>query len=81
MSEWLQRRGFAVFRIQACDEGEMLHSFFDNASPVTWIASGKAARGRNHAVVYRGEHMLHDPHQSRAGLIDITAATVLVPRQ
>ena len=34
-----------------------------------WIATGKSPRGNcNHAVVFLGGKMVHDPHPDRAGL-------------
>lgn len=78
MSKWLNGLGFAAVRVQATGDGEILHSYFDG-NGATWIASGLTERGRNHATVWRGTEMIHDPHPSRAGLLTITAALVIVP--
>ena len=75
MAKWAKERGFSVVRVQCTGDGEMMHSIFQEADGL-WIASGPAARGRNHAVVFRGSEMIHDPHSSREGLVSITAATV-----
>ena len=74
---WLASRGLDVVRVQATGDGELLHT--PTHGRALWIASGPAARGRNHAVVYRGPDMIHDPHPSGAGLEAVTAATVILP--
>ncbi len=36
------------------------------------IANGPASRGCHHSVVYFNEDLIHDPHLSREGLLDVT---------
>ncbi len=44
------------------------------------ILAGKSPRGDFlHAVVARGAEIVHDPHPSRAGLLTVVDATLLVP--
>ena len=47
--------------------------------PVYFIASGPSPRGIEHSVVYRGTKMVHDPHPSRAGIVEITSVWALLP--
>ena len=44
------------------------------------IAIGLAARGHKHAVVWRGDHMVHDPHPDRSGLVDTESFIILERR-
>jgi hypothetical protein len=44
-----------------------------------YIASGPAARGCSHMVVMRDGELLHDPHPSRAGLLEIQHTWLLIP--
>jgi hypothetical protein len=84
LGHWLRRHGLG-------------HVTFGNsgffANDPTWrslyrehylIAGGPAARGHQHSVVYRGvDELVHDPHPSRAGLIeveDFTFITVADPK-
>lgn len=46
---------------------------------VHWIASGPGPRGCDHAVIFKGDKLWHDPHPSRAGLIEVTSMGLLVP--
>lgn len=43
------------------------------------LGSGPAARGVRHMVVMKGFNLVHDPHPSRAGLIEVDTVTLLVP--
>lgn len=43
------------------------------------IASGRSPRGVDHACVALDGVTIHDPHPSRAGLLEITDYEVLVP--
>lgn len=43
-----------------------------------WIASGPSERGWNHAVLFRGRRLWHDPHPSRAGVLRVTGWTVFL---
>jgi hypothetical protein len=66
--EWLEALGIGVWR----EEG---HYVFDGF----YLASGPAERGVSHMVVYRNGELAHDPHPSRAGLIDVAWSRMLVP--
>lgn len=44
------------------------------------IVSGPSPRGPwLHATVWRGGEIIHDPHPSRAGILDVSDTLVLVP--
>ena len=43
-----------------------------------WIAGGMSPRGIQHAVVYLGGEMAHDPHPSRAGLVGNVESALIV---
>jgi hypothetical protein len=47
--------------------------------PIVYLASGTSPRGLAHMVVMYGEELLHDPHPSRAGLVEITNTFILTP--
>jgi hypothetical protein len=45
-----------------------------------YILAGKSPRGDFlHAVIARGDEIIHDPHPSRAGVLSRADATILVP--
>jgi hypothetical protein len=49
-------------------------------TPKGWaMAYGTSPRGYEHAVVVHDGKLWHDPHPSRAGLLDITQYEILVP--
>lgn len=65
VNAWLEPRGLRLVRINysAADTCEM-------PGRSLCIASGPSPRGnRNHAVVWRGWELVHDPHPSRAGIV------------
>lgn len=65
-------RGFAWVTIGAMDAGGF--------APVGFaIANGLGPRGHGHAVVVNSGAVVHDPHPSRAGLINVAYYTVFVP--
>ena len=80
MKEWLAERGYSVFRYTVLSPEELTTTFFDTGRGVYVILGGdgprKNADGRTkqHAVVGvaagYGIKIVHDPHPSRAGLID-----------
>ncbi len=80
MARWANELGRPVVRVQATGDGEIMASIFEGPGGL-WIASGPTERETNHAVVYKGTTMMHDPHSSRAGLLKITAATVFATTQ
>lgn len=79
VARWLDSIGCRAVALQACGDGELLCSTFEIPSGL-WIAGGPTQRGTNHAVVYDGGAMVHDPHPSRAGLLAITDAIVPLGR-
>ena len=44
-----------------------------------YIANGTSPRGFEHAVVYEGPAMVHDPHPVGGGIKEVTSKWVLVP--
>lgn len=66
--EWLEARGVTIWREQG-------HYVFEGF----YLASGPAERGVSHMVVYRDGALAHDPHPSRAGLIDVAWSRMLLP--
>lgn len=43
------------------------------------IANGPSARGMRHAVIYRGDELVHDPHPDGGGIESIEYLTLIVP--
>jgi hypothetical protein len=72
LADWLQPRGF--------------YPIFFNLGPHVgdwrpqglYVLGGESARGP-HAVVARGDEVVHDPHPSRTGLLTHEDATIIVP--
>jgi hypothetical protein len=62
--------------IYDCDEEEIPH-VKDNYVMVV----GKSPRGVSHVVLYQSGQMVHDPHPSRAGILNITWSAVIVPAE
>lgn len=75
MVAWLEVQGYLTIRLHAAYGGELIPG--DGMGQ--WIATGPTVRDGNHAVIFHGGTLLHDPHPSRAGLTEITAGTILVP--
>lgn len=52
-----------------------------SSKPAGWsIISGKSPRGLEHACIAHHGELLHDPHPSRAGLLNITDYITFVPK-
>ena len=68
LSRWLADKGLALVCARAGSGymGECLH-----------MRLGSGPRGRRHAVVYYGGSLVHDPHPSRAGLLEGEPQTAL----
>jgi hypothetical protein len=49
------------------------------APPCFYLAYGPSPRGVSHAVVYREGYLAHDPHPSRAGILEVKEAHLIVP--
>lgn len=57
--------------IKMIEEGVVLPEFY--------IAVGPSARGVHHAVIYSNGKMVHDPHYSQEGIINVTGLYVPMP--
>ncbi|MBO3760337.1 hypothetical protein [Ciceribacter sp. L1K22] len=66
--DWCEERGIGLIR----RSGEWI---FDGY----YLASGPSPRGVNHMVVYRDGVLAHDPHPSRAGVLEVRQTWVLAP--
>jgi hypothetical protein len=80
LGEWLRGRGLWALEWDAprgCTiDGS--RSWLAVNVPGYAIVSGQATRGLLHATVWRGGELVHDPHPSRAGLLDVEDVLVLV---
>lgn len=70
LNDWLEPRGFVAIMLRSA-EMELYRSAFV-------IASGQGPRGCMHSVIYRNGVMVHDPHPSCAGLLDVEDVIVLI---
>jgi hypothetical protein len=52
------------------------NSFYDE---VMYLASGPSSRGTHHMVVMRSGKLVHDPHPSGEGLLQVDATYLIVP--
>lgn len=73
LGAWLKRRGLWFLQLNMPSR-EALAEVKGYA-----IVSGHSERGLLHATVWRGGEMVHDPHPSRAGILDIEDVIVLAP--
>lgn len=72
LATWLRGRGFRPLLLSG-PPGEHLEG-------VLCVVSGKSPRGDYlHATVWRGGHLVHDPHPSRAGIDNVSDTLILVP--
>lgn len=62
---WLASKGYREVYIK--DISEWLKENVD----VPYFASGKSTRGVDHIVIYMNGKLLHDPHPSRDGLVEL----------
>ncbi len=62
---WLRNRGLAMMTILVVGRES------DGIPDVYHIIGGIGGGGFGHAVVGRGGKMVHDPHPSRAGLLEV----------
>lgn len=69
---WLRARGIESFR-RYTERGQV--PFNEGL----YLASGPSPRGVHHMVVMCDGRLLHDPHPSRAGLLEVRYITVLIP--
>lgn len=70
---WLAERGLAYTEAAPRDAYGLLH-----IAGVHYLACGPSARGFQHAVIERRGQLAHDPHPSRAGLVETQRLGVLV---
>lgn len=68
VKEWLRRRGLALVRIAATSRPECYY-----------LAAGLTERGTKHMVVMHGDDVADDSHSSRAGLLKVHRAWLVVP--
>jgi len=61
MLEWMRPRGFYAISVPYSPH------FY---TPVITIVSGRGPRGFDHSVLWQNGQMIHDPHPSRAGLLE-----------
>jgi len=69
--EWLKPRGLVPLIMWGKGGGII-------PDGVHYLAGGKSPRGIPHSVIYYEGEMVHDPHPSRAGLVEISDYTFLV---
>lgn len=77
ISAWLARQGYA--RISGSPTQGGPGDRRPDGLPLFWIASGPSERGLQHATVYADNHLVFDPHPSKAGLLSVNLWTVVVP--
>lgn len=73
LSVWCREQGLSMLMLMP-RQGTIWSHFFSHG---LWIAGGPGPRGVDHAVVYDGPDLLHDPHESKEGLLKVTDAMVL----
>jgi len=63
--KWLRTRGLEMLMLELSSDVDLADLF----GHIYWIAGGKSPRGRyNHATIYRGAELVHDPHPDDTGL-------------
>lgn len=67
-NRWLEARGWEVHRLAGNYRPDGLY-----------LASGISPRGVRHMVVMRDRDLIHDPHPSREGLLEIDEVRILAP--
>ncbi len=89
-AKWLEERGWALWECHYLSQDDISHVFWGHRGPKHCILSGVSPRRRAdgskkwHATVGKvggyGIEMAHDPHPSRAGLVEGTRwVTFLLP--
>ncbi len=74
LNTWLKQRGFWAVTFELTEGGWSPEGYC--------ILGGKSPRATGdemHAVVGFGRKVVHDPHPSRAGLVDLRDVTLLIP--
>lgn len=72
-NRWLAKRGVLIM-VFTSDPTTWGESYRDTVC----IASGPAVRGHDHAVLWQGGKLLHDPHPSNDGLVEAREFEVMV---
>lgn len=75
---WLHARGLMLLEVdgKAWSTNGLLDSEYE--APLC-IGGGPSPRGGKHAVVLRGDELVHDPHPDGGGLLGIESRSYLVP--
>jgi hypothetical protein len=71
LGAWLTGRGCAFAFVPAA---------FYRLPDALYIACGFTARGHYHAVIRRGDTLVHDPHPDGAGLDETTELLFIMPQ-
>lgn len=66
--EFMSSRGLEVIDLSGARHFDCYH-----------LAYGPSPRGVSHAVVYANGKLAHDPHPSRAGILDVETTALVVP--
>ncbi len=68
------------FHVFMKSKGYEVVSLEPHRSPLCYyLAYGKTERGTRHACVYWGGQLVHDPHPSKAGLMEVDEINLIVP--
>jgi len=77
LGAWLEGLGFHLIQVSP---GWWSTSVMSESESDLWIGSGPGPRGHRHSVVMRGAGFLvHDPHPSGVGLLEVDDREYLVP--
>ena len=66
--EFMASRGLVVIELSGPRHFDCYH-----------LAYGSSLRGISHAVVYRAGRLAHDPHPSRAGILEVETTALVMP--
>jgi hypothetical protein len=93
LDKWLTQRGMQFIRFSVAGLAEFRHThlYFDNDCDTLMLVWGKSPRlradgeHRQHIVIVRprvyGVELVHDPHSSRAGLLEYWGFGWIVPTE
>ena len=74
---WARGRGWEPIHLEETAKPGQRHWYWPGGGYA--IAGGPCERGSRHACVYLDGHLVHDPHPTRAGLLEVDCWTLLVP--
>lgn len=66
-----------VLQLWLSEHGYKECNYTNEADPITWghtdyyFAWGPSPRGVNHQVIYKDGKLFHDPHPSKAGILEV----------